>query len=87
MSKIADIEVDHFRIPLALTLTDATHGEMSRFDLITVRITDSDGAVGMGYTYSLVGGDAIRSIAQDSFSPILLEEDADRIEYLWQKMW
>ena len=87
MSKITNVIVDHFRIPLAVTLTDATHGEMSRFDLITVRITDSDGVVGMGYTYSLVGGDSIRSLARDSFAPILLEEDADRIEYLWQKMW
>ena len=87
MSKITDITVDHFQIPLAVTLTDATHGEMKQFDLITVRITDADGVMGLGYTYSLVGGSSIRTLATDSLAPLLLQEEGNRIESLWQKMW
>ncbi|SVB90334.1 uncharacterized protein METZ01_LOCUS243188, partial [marine metagenome] len=43
MSIIDNITADHYRIPLPVTLTDATHGEMSQFDLITVKVRDSDG--------------------------------------------
>ena len=87
MSKIVNITTDLFRIPLPVTLTDATHGEMKEFDLITVQIRDSEGAEGIGYTY--VGQSSATPICEiiESYKDLLIAEDADRIEYLWQKMW
>lgn len=83
-----DLKADYFRIPLATTLSDSTHGDMSVFELVTVRIRDSDGAEGLGYAYTVhVGGRAIHSLINDDLKPLLIGEDADRIEALWQKMW
>jgi len=85
---LTDLKTDYFRIPLATTLSDSTHGDMSVFELITVRIRDKDGAEGLGYAYTVhVGGRAIHSLIDDDLKPLLIGEDADRIEALWQKMW
>jgi L-alanine-DL-glutamate epimerase-like enolase superfamily enzyme len=59
---IAALEADLFRIPLPVTLTDSTHGAMSDFELVTVRIEDSDGMTGLGYAYTVhVGGRAVHA--------------------------
>ena len=85
--KIKKIWVALYKIPLEVTLSDSTHGEMPSFELITVRIKDEDGLEGVGYTYSVgVGGRAIRSLVEDDLKPILMNEDSSRIEHLWQKM-
>ena len=52
MAKIDAIEAGHYRIPLDTALSDSTHGTMTAFELITVRVCDSDGAQGVGYTYT-----------------------------------
>lgn len=85
--KITHIQADHYRIPLPVVLTDATHGEMSAFQLVTARVR-SDDEEGLGYTYTVGnGGAAIHSIISRDLAPILLGEDARRSEHLWQKMW
>ena len=86
--KIRRMKVGLYQIPLAVALSDSTHGEIPFFELITVRIKDEDGLEGLGYTYSVgVGGRAIYSLAEYDLKPILLNEDSSRIEHLWQKMW
>ena len=40
-------------IPLTVSLSDSTHGEINAFELVTCRIRDSDGAEGVGYTYTV----------------------------------
>jgi L-alanine-DL-glutamate epimerase-like enolase superfamily enzyme len=85
---IAALDVGHYRIPLATVLSDATHGEITHFELVTVRLRDADGAEGVGYTYTVgVGGGAIRSLIARDLAPALLGEDADRLEHLWDRMW
>ncbi len=85
---LTDLKTDYFRIPLATTLSDSTHGDMSVFELITVRVRDEDGAEGLGYAYTVhVGGRAIYSLIDDDLKPLLIGDDASRIEALWQKMW
>ena len=37
MARIGNIETGHYRIPLPVTLSDSTHGEITHFELITVR--------------------------------------------------
>ncbi|MDP6517272.1 MAG: mandelate racemase/muconate lactonizing enzyme family protein [Alphaproteobacteria bacterium] len=84
---ISEVTTDHYRIPLPVTLSDSTHGEMSAFDLVAVRIRDGDGAEGVGYTYTAgTSAAVIRTIIED-FKPLLEGEAADRIERHWQRMW
>lgn len=87
--KIQDIQIDHYEVPLPNTLTDATHGEMKHFAVIAVRIRDSDGAEGLGYTYTVgkTGGAAVRAHLEQDIAPWIVGEDPRRIEQLWQEMW
>ena len=63
MAKLTTITAGHYRIPLDTPLSDSTHGTMTAFELVTVRVRDADGAEGTGYTYTTGhNGAAIHSI-------------------------
>jgi L-alanine-DL-glutamate epimerase-like enolase superfamily enzyme len=88
MPRIASIEPGFYRIPLPVVLTDSTHGEMRAFELNTVRVRDSDGAEGVGYTFTVGrNGAAIDAVLSREFPEIMDREEADAIERLWQKAW
>lgn len=88
MAKIEKVQTDLYKIPLAQALTDSTHGMMVDFELITVRVTDSDGATGLGYTYTVNDGGAAVAVMVDRYlTPKLLGEDADLTEKIWQNLW
>jgi L-alanine-DL-glutamate epimerase-like enolase superfamily enzyme len=85
---IAGLEVGHYRIPLPVVLSDSTHGDISHFELVTVRLRDRDGVEGVGYTYTVgAGGAAIRALLERDLAPVLVGADETRIEALWQRMW
>ncbi|MTI15973.1 mandelate racemase/muconate lactonizing enzyme family protein [Rhodobacteraceae bacterium RKSG542] len=85
---IKNVQVDHFMIPLPTVLSDSTHGIMTHFGLVTVRITDEDGNEGLGYTYTVnAGSRACAVLIEEDIVPMLLNKDADCIENLWQKVW
>jgi L-alanine-DL-glutamate epimerase-like enolase superfamily enzyme len=85
---IAGLDVGHYRIPLPVVLSDATHGDIAHFELVTVRLRAADGAEGVGYTYTVgAGGGAIRSLVARDLAPALAGADEDRIEALWDRMW
>jgi L-alanine-DL-glutamate epimerase-like enolase superfamily enzyme len=84
---IAAVEVGHYRVPLPVVLSDSTHGEITHFELVTACVRAADGAEGVGYTYAVgAGGAAIRALLGD-LVPLLLGQDAERIEALWRRMW
>jgi L-alanine-DL-glutamate epimerase-like enolase superfamily enzyme len=88
MPKIAALDANHYRIPLEIALTDSTHGVMNSFELITVRIRDSEGGEGVGYSYTTGrNGGAIHDILAREIPDIVRDADADRIEHLWSKIW
>jgi L-alanine-DL-glutamate epimerase-like enolase superfamily enzyme len=88
MMPIATLKADHYRIPLPVVLSDSTHGQITHFELITVRIAAGDGAEGLGYTYTVgAGGPAIRSLIERDLGPVVIGEDPERIEALWHRMW
>jgi L-alanine-DL-glutamate epimerase-like enolase superfamily enzyme len=88
VTSLASIRADLYRIPLPVTLSDSTHGEIAHFELVTARLTDSEGVEGTGYTYTVgANGRAIRTTIADDLAPGLIGERADLIEALWQKMW
>lgn len=88
MAAIDRIEAGWYRIDLPHVLTDATHGEMRGFEIVTARVFDRDGADGVGYTFTCGrNGGAIYDIVARELPDILMGEDADCIERLWEKMW
>lgn len=85
---IKAVHTDHYRIPLPVVLSDSTHGEISAFELVTVRIEDEDGTEGVGYTYTVgCGGGAIRELIARDMAPDLVGQDAARVEALWNMLW
>ena len=52
MAKLKSTDAQHFRVPLDAPASDSTHGVMTSFELVTVRVTDDDGQEGVGYTYT-----------------------------------
>ncbi len=88
MAAIEQVETGYHRIPLAQTLTDATHGAMPDFELNTVRVRDADGAEGVGYTYTAGhNGAAIAATLTHEIPALVQGRDADLIEALWQHLW
>lgn len=87
--KIESIQTDHYQIPLPTVLSDSTHGDISHFGLITVRLRTDDGLEGLGYTYTVgnIGGAAVHAVIERDLSPILSGADPRRIEQLWERMW
>jgi L-alanine-DL-glutamate epimerase-like enolase superfamily enzyme len=88
MARIKNIEAGSCRIPLSVTLSDSTHGEIKAFELITIRIQDSDGAEGVGYTYTVGrNGGAIADILRREIPELIEGREADDTEALWQHVW
>jgi L-alanine-DL-glutamate epimerase-like enolase superfamily enzyme len=85
---IAALEAALYRIQLPVALSDSTHGTMTHFELVTVRLRDSDGAEGVGYTYTTgAGGATVHALIEQGLRPVLIGADADQIEALWTRMW
>ena len=85
---LRSIEPDLFRIELPMVLSDSTHGRISHFELVTVRLRDEDGVEGLGYSYTVgAGGRAIRALIEHDLQPLLEGQDGSRIEQLWHAMW
>ncbi|MBW1960116.1 MAG: mandelate racemase/muconate lactonizing enzyme family protein [Deltaproteobacteria bacterium] len=86
--KIKNIQTALYRIPLPTVLSDSTHGEISHFELITVRISAGNGAEGVGYTYTVgSGGAAVCCLVERDIKTALLGLDPRRIEEIWETMW
>src|SRR6266480_3435273 len=85
---IREVQVDHYYIPLAVALSDSTHGTIRGFEVVTVRLRDTEGAEGVGYTYTVgTGGAAVHALVARDLAPRLIGREAEHIEALWQAMW
>ena len=50
-----------------------------------VRITDADGAVGTGYSYTIgTGGPSVMALLEHTLAPFLIGREADAIEAVWR---
>ncbi len=68
MPKIAKVRVDHFTLPLPEPIEAYAAGVMRAFDMVAVRITDADGAEGVGYTVMHGGhGASLAAVAAQPF--------------------
>ncbi len=81
-------EVNVYNIPLEEPLEAFAAGQMKSFDIILVKLTNSEGHEGYGYTITHQGqGNAVKAIIKNTLFKALDNEDPDKIEYLWYKMW
>src|SRR2546430_10077191 len=85
---IREVQADHYYIPLAVALSDSTHGTIRGFEVVTVRLRDTERAEGVGYTYTVgTGGAAVHALVARDLAPRLIGREAEHIEALWQAMW
>ena len=69
--KIESVNTDHYLIPLPNTLTDAMHGEMTGFTVVSARVRTDSGAEGLGYTYTVgsMGGASVHAMIERDLAP------------------
>jgi L-alanine-DL-glutamate epimerase-like enolase superfamily enzyme len=88
MAEIRKVETGYYRIPLPVTLSDSTHGDISAFELITARVFDSGGAEGVGYTYTVGrNGGAVADVLRREIPELAEGQDGDDTEAIWQRVW
>ena len=85
---IQDLETTHYHLPLTHPMTDASHGVMTHFEVVLVKLQSDCGLTGYGYTYTIgCGGAAIRALIEADLRSALLGADANCMERIWDRMW
>ncbi|MBI1416764.1 MAG: mandelate racemase/muconate lactonizing enzyme family protein [Limimaricola sp.] len=86
MARIDRVEIRMVDLPPQVVRTDAIQSFVSQ-ETPLVTITDSDGATGHGYGYTIgTGGPAVVSLLRDTLVPRLLGREADEIEAIWRDL-
>ena len=86
MARIEKVDLRMVDLPPKVKRTDAIQSFVSQETPI-VTITDSDGAVGTGYSYTIgTGGSSVMRLFADHLAPRLIGQDADRIEAIWRDL-
>lgn len=86
MAKIERIELKMVDLRPKVERTDAIQSFVSQETPLVI-ITDSDGATGTGYSYTIgTGGSSVMRLLADHLAPRLIGRDADRIEAIWHEL-
>lgn len=86
MAKITRVEWLMVVLEPAVKRTDAIQSFVSQETPI-VRITDADGIVGTGYSYTIgTGGPSAIKLIEHTLAPFILGCEADEIEKIWRGM-
>ncbi len=86
MARIERVEVLLVDLKPKVRRTDAIQSFVSQ-ETPMVRITDADGAVGTGYSYTIgTGGSSVMALLNDHLVPRLLGREAWEIEQIWREL-
>jgi L-alanine-DL-glutamate epimerase-like enolase superfamily enzyme len=86
MAKIVKVEALLVDLLPKVKRVDAIQSFVSQETPI-VRITDSDGATGVGYSYTIgTGGASVMKLMERTFAPALLGRDAAEVERIWRDL-
>lgn len=86
MARIARVELRMVDLPPKVKRTDAIQSFVSQETPI-VSITDTDGATGVGYSYTIgTGGSSVMRLLADHLAPRLIGQEAERIEAIWREL-
>ena len=88
MTKIIDVKVQLFNVPLAEVLSDAKHGDHTHFELITATITTEDGSVGTGpytmqYRQELLT--SLTDLQEEVGMELISENEVNIIKQIWNE--
>ena len=92
-TRISEVRTELLRMPLPRPMQSGSSsgkkgGPVSHINMPVVFITTDDGARGLGYAWSLLGGaTATRCVLKDDIAPLLIGEDALDHERLWHKLY
>jgi L-alanine-DL-glutamate epimerase-like enolase superfamily enzyme len=83
---IEKIEIVQVNLPPKVKRTDAIQSFVTQ-ETPMVRITCKDGAVGVGYTYTIgTGGSSVVALLRDHLAPRLIGRDASEVEAIWKDL-
>jgi len=86
MAKIERVEILMVDLVPKVKRTDAIQSFVSQETPI-LRVTDADGAVGTGYSYTIgTGGKAVISLLKETLAPALIGRDAAMVERIWRDL-
>lgn len=86
MATITHIELRMIDLIPKVKRVDAIQSFVSQETPI-VTVTDSDGAQGVGYCYTIgTGGPSVMALLEKTLAPALIGRDADRIEGIWRDL-
>lgn len=86
MAKIVRVDLVMVDLKPKVKRVDAIQSFVSQETPI-VRITDADGAVGTGYSYTIgTGGHAVMSLLERTLAPAIIGREADEIEAIWRDL-
>ena len=86
MAKIVRVETLMVDLVPEVKRVDAIQSFTSQETPI-VRVTDSDGAVGTGYSYTIgTGGPSVMKLIERTLAPALIGRDATRVEAIWRDL-
>ena len=86
MAKIVSVEVLQVDLAPKVKRSDAIQSFQCQ-ETPMVRITDSDGVTGTGYSYTIgTGGSSVIKLLDDHLVPLLLHREADEIERIWRDL-
>ena len=86
MARIERVELAMVDLAPKVRRTDAIQAFVSQETPI-VTVTDSDGATGTGYSYTIgTGGPAVMSLLARTLAPRLIGREAEEIEGLWRDL-
>jgi L-alanine-DL-glutamate epimerase-like enolase superfamily enzyme len=86
MARIERVELRMVDLVPKVVRTDAIQSFVSQ-ETPMVTITDADGAVGAGYSYTIgTGGSSVMRLLRDHLAPRIIGSDADCIEAIWHEL-
>src|SRR5213596_3761454 len=86
MAIVERVEILQVDLAPKVVRTDAIQSFVTQETPI-VRISCSDGAQGVGYTYTIgTGGSSVIALLRDHLAPKLIGRDAEHIEAIWRDL-
>ena len=86
MARIERIELSMVDLAPKVRRTDAIQSFVSQ-ETPLVRVTDSDGATGTGYSYTIgTGGSSVMRLLSDHLCPRIVGRDATEVEAIWHDL-
>lgn len=87
MTRIADVQVRTVSVPLENPTSFSSRQVLKR-DYALVKVIGDDGITGIGFCYAgSNAGELVTKAVRDLLRPLLLGQDAHRVEGLWQEMY